>query len=174
MGLDVTHYRYWNKVITQSGISNATGYSAYLINGNTYTNNGWEATVSGKPIVNPHGIAWDVSANFFTYVRKWVDNSSPDNYSHNGTRADLVYGDAFVRTPSGTLVEDAGTGQYIQYSSLSSAQKVFGHYDPDWQWGLTNTFSYKTFSVPLPVRRYRRRCNERLRASENVAGWSSY
>ena len=146
LGLDVTHYRYWNKVITQSGISNATGYSAYLINGNTYTNNGWEATVSGKPIVNPHGISWDVTANFFTYVRKWVDNSSPNNYSHNGTRADLVYGDAFVRTPNGTLVEDAGTGQYIQYSSLSSAQKVFGHYDPDWQWGLTNTLSYKTFS----------------------------
>jgi TonB-linked SusC/RagA family outer membrane protein len=146
LGLDVTHYRYWNKIITQSGISNATGYSAYLINGNTYSNNGWEATVSGKPIVNPHGISWDVTANFFTYIRKWIDNSSPDNYSHNGTRADLVYGDAFVRTPNGTLVEDPGTGQYIQYSSISSAQKIYGHSDPDWQWGLTNTFSYKTFS----------------------------
>ena len=146
LGLDVTRYHYKNTGIVSAGISNASGYSASLVNGNTYTNDGWEATISGKPIVNPHGISWDVTANFFTYIRKWVNYSQPDNYEKNGQRTDLVYGDAFVRTPNGTLVEDPGTGQYIQFSSLSSAKKVFGHSDPNWQWGVTNTFSYKSFA----------------------------
>lgn len=146
LGLDVTRYHYWNQGIVNAGISNASGYAAYLINGNVYTNDGWEATVSGKPVVDPGGLTWEVTANFFTYVRKWVNYSQADNYEKNGKRVDLVYGDAFVRTPDGRLVIDNTTGQYIQYSSISSAEKVFGHYDPNWQWGLVNTFSYKNLS----------------------------
>jgi TonB-linked SusC/RagA family outer membrane protein len=149
IGLDVTHYRYWNQGIISQGVANSSGYATYLTNGDTYTNNGWEATVSGKPIVDPHGLNWDVTANFFSFVRKWISyNSAPDNWEKNGQRVDLVYGDAFVRTPDGKMVIDPGSGDYIRLSDLgSSAKKIFGHYDPDWQWGLINTFSYKTFAL---------------------------
>jgi TonB-linked SusC/RagA family outer membrane protein len=148
IGLDVTRYRYWNQLIVNQGTSNASGYANYETNGNIYTNNGWEATVSGKAIVNPHGLSWDVTANFFTFVKKWVSNSNPDNYEKNGQRVDLVYGDAFVRTPAGKLVIDPSSGEYIRFSDLgSSAQKIFGHSDPDWHWGLINTLSYKNFSM---------------------------
>ncbi|GGB07443.1 SusC/RagA family TonB-linked outer membrane protein [Puia dinghuensis] len=148
IGLDVTRYRYWNQLIVNQGTSNASGYSVYETNGNVYTNNGWEATVSGKAIVNPHGLNWDVTANFFTFKREWVSNSNPDNYEKNGQRVDLVYGDAFVRTPAGKMVIDPSSGTYIRYSDLgSSAQKIFGHADPDWHWGLINTVSYKNFSM---------------------------
>jgi hypothetical protein len=45
------------------------------------------------------------------------------------------------------MVIDGKSGTYIKYSDLGySAQKIFGHYDPDWQWGLINTFSYKNLS----------------------------
>jgi TonB-linked SusC/RagA family outer membrane protein len=148
LGLDLTRYHYKNVGIVGQGISNSTGYATYLTNGNVYTNDGWEATVSGKPIANPQGLSWDVTANFFTFVRKWVSNSNPTNWIHNGSRYDLIVGNGYVRTPDGKMVIDPSGGTYIRYSDLGSpAQKVYGHADPDWQWGLINTLSYKTFSL---------------------------
>ncbi len=148
LGLDVTRYHYRNTGIVGQGTSNASGNATFLTNGNTYTNDGWEATLNGKAVVNPHGLNWDVTANFFTFVKKWVVNSNPDNYEKNGKRVDLVYGTGFVRTPDGKMVIDPASGDYLTYSQEgSSAQKIFGHYDPNWQWGLINTFSYKSFSL---------------------------
>jgi len=148
IGLDVTRYHYKNTGIVGQGTSNASGYSSYLTNGNTYTNDGWEASVTGRPLVNPHGLSWDVTANFFTYIKKWVSDANPDNWQHNGTRYDLVYGDAFVRTPDGKMVIDPTSGVFDRFTDLGSpAQKIFGHSDPDWQWGLINTFHYNSFSL---------------------------
>jgi hypothetical protein len=77
-----------------------------------------------------------------------VSNSNPDNWSHNGTRVDLVYGNGFVRTPDGKMVIDPTSGTYITYSNLQSpAKRIYGHGDPDWQWGLVNTLSYNSFSM---------------------------
>lgn len=148
LGLDVTHYHYKNTLIVPQGTSSASGYSSYLTNGNTYSNDGWEVVLNARPITNPKGFSWNVIANFSTYVRKWVNDANPNNYEKNGKRIDLVYGDGFVRTPDGKLVIDPGTGVYTRFSDLgSSAQKVYGHADPDWQWGLINSFSYKNFSL---------------------------
>lgn len=148
IGLDVTRYHYLNSGIANQGTSPASGYTSYLTNGNTYTNNGWEVSVNANPFRDPKGFSWTVTANWFTYVRKWVSDANPDNYSHNGTRIDLVYGNAFVRTPSGQFVIDPTSGlQVIDANTGSSALKVFGHSDPDWQWGIVNNLSYKSFSL---------------------------
>ncbi|MES1249972.1 MAG: SusC/RagA family TonB-linked outer membrane protein [Chitinophaga rupis] len=148
IGLDVTRYHYKNTGIINQTTSSASGYSSYLTNGDTYTNDGWEATLNARPIVNPNGFSWNVIANFSSYVRKWVNfTSKPNNYENNGKRVDLVYSDAFVRTPDGKMVIDQTSGLYTRISDLgSSAQKIYGHADPDWQWGVVNTLSYKNFS----------------------------
>lgn len=147
LGLDVTHYHYKNTGIVNKGTSDASGYSSYLSNGNVYTNDGWEAVLHASPITHKNGFSWNVTANFSTYVRKWVNNANPDNYEYNGKRVDLVYGNAFVRTPDGKMVIDQASGVYLRYSDLgSSAKKVYGHADPDWQWGVVNTMSYKNFA----------------------------
>ncbi len=147
ISLDVTHYHYRNDAIVSQNIPNSTGFATYLTNGNGYTNDGWEATLAGKVFSNPNGFSWQTAINFSTYVRKWVDFSNPTNYEKNGSRIDQVIGTGFVRTPDGKLVIDAASGVYTRFSDLgSSAQKVFGHSDPDWQWGVTNTVSYKSFS----------------------------
>jgi len=149
LGLDVTHYHYKNKGIVNQLNSQASGFSSYLTNGDTYTNDGWEGTINGTPISNPHGVTWNIVANFFTFKKKWVNYvSNPDNYEKNGARTDLVYGDAFVRTPDGKMVIDPGSGVYLRFSDLgTSAKKIYGHSDPDWQWGLVNTISYNNFSI---------------------------
>lgn len=148
LGIDITHYHYKNTGIVNEGTSSASGYSSFLTNGNTYTNDGWEAVLSARPIIHPNGFSWNITANFSTYVRKWVNDANPNNYEYNGKRIDLVYGNAFVRTPDGKMVIDPGTGVFTRFSDLgSSAQKVFGHADPDWQWAVINTVSYKNFSL---------------------------
>jgi TonB-linked SusC/RagA family outer membrane protein len=148
IGLDVTRYHYLNTGIANQGTSPASGYTSYLTNGNTYTNDGWEVTVNATPFKDPKGFGWNITANWFTYIRKWVSDANPDNYSYNGTRIDLVYGNAFVRTPDGKFVIDPGSGlQVIDAQTGSSALKVFGHSDPDWQWGVVNNLSYKNFSL---------------------------
>ena len=148
IGLDLTRYHYKNTQIVGQGTSSASGYSSYLTNGNGYYNDGWEAVLNARPITNPKGFSWNVIANFSSFQRKWFNNSNPNNYEFNGKRIDLVYGNAFVRTPDGKMVIDASSGVYTRFSDLgSSAQKVYGHADPDWQWGIVNTVSYKSFAL---------------------------
>ena len=148
LGLDVTHFHYKNTGIVAQGTSSASGFSSYLTNGNIYTNDGWEASINATPFKNPRGFTWNVIANFSTYIRKWVNDANPDSWQHNGTRYDLVYGNAFVRTPDGKLVIDPSSGVYDRFSDLGvSAQKIYGHSDPNWQWGLVNNISYKSFAL---------------------------
>ncbi|MBN9379590.1 MAG: SusC/RagA family TonB-linked outer membrane protein [Chitinophagaceae bacterium] len=149
LGLDVTRYHYLNTGIVNQLVSSSSGYSSSLVNGDRYTNDGWEAVISGTPISNKDGFSWNIVANFSTYVRRWKEFvSNPDNYEKNGSRVDLVYDDAFVRTPDGKFVIDS-SGLYMRFKEEggSSAKKIYGHADPDWQWGLVNTFSYKNFSL---------------------------
>jgi TonB-linked SusC/RagA family outer membrane protein len=148
IGVDITRYHYLNTGIVSKGISPASGYNSNLTNGNTYTNDGWEIAVNATPVRSKSGFSWNIAANWFTFKKVWVDNSNPNNYVHNGTRTDLVYGDAFVRTPDGRLVHDASSGLLLRYSDLGvNAQKVYGHSDPDWQWAVINTLGYKNFSL---------------------------
>ncbi|HCN83107.1 MAG TPA: SusC/RagA family TonB-linked outer membrane protein, partial [Sphingobacteriaceae bacterium] len=64
LGFDITHYHYINTGIVNQGTSAASGYSSYLTNGNVYTNDGWEVTMNARPVVNPNGFSWNVTANF--------------------------------------------------------------------------------------------------------------
>jgi TonB-linked SusC/RagA family outer membrane protein len=148
IALDVTHYHYRNTGIVDQNVSAGSGYSTIETNGNVYTNNGWEAVLTGKVFNNPKGFSWTVAANFSTYKRVWVNNSNPNPWDKNGSRVDVVYGSGFVRTPQGQMVIDQTSGVYDIYSGLgSAAQKIYGHSDPNWQWGLVNTVSYKNFSL---------------------------
>ncbi|SFD02073.1 TonB-linked outer membrane protein, SusC/RagA family [Chitinophaga sp. CF118] len=147
LSLDATRYRYKNYLIFSADVSQASGYSNLLKNQGITENNGWEVTLNASPFKKRNGFSWDVNVNWFKFVRTWVDKPSGDNYVHSGTRYDLVTGDAFVRTSAGKLVIDQTSGLLLRYSDLGvNAQKVFGHADPDWQWGITNTFSYKRFA----------------------------
>lgn len=148
IGLDITRYHYRNTGIVSKGMSAASGDYSILTNGNTYTNDGWEVALNASPIKSNNGFSWNVGVNWFTFKKVWVDNSNPNNYVKNGTRTDLVYGNAFVRTPDGQLVHDAKSGLLLRYSDLGvPAQKIYGHSDPNWQWGFVNTIGYKNFSL---------------------------
>ena len=61
-------------------------------------------------------------------------------YSKDGSRVDLVYGEGFIRTPDGQLVHGTdGVLMRFRDAGQGAAQRIFGHADPNWSWGVTNT-----------------------------------
>ncbi len=91
---------------------------------------------------------WNVNVNWSTFVRNWIKHPTPDNWSKDGDRVDLYYGEGFIRTPDGQLVHGAdGLLMRFRDAGQGDAKRVFGHADPDWSWGVTNSFAYKSFRL---------------------------
>ena len=147
---DITRYHYKNgPYIINKNMSGASGYSSVEVNGDTYSNDGWEVSVTGDVIKNPKGLSWKVNINWFTYYQKWINyESSPDQYIHSGSRYDLYETSDFVKTPDGKFVIDPGNGLLTKYSTLGySSTYSLHHWNPDWTWGVGNTLIYKNLSL---------------------------
>ena len=152
LGFDITRYHYKNIGIVNQGTSSSSGYSSFLTNGNTYTNDGWEVVMSGQPFLNPNGWSWNATVNFSTYVKKWVNNANPIIGNTMASGSIWFIAMRFVRTSDGKMVIDPASGLYTRISDLgSSAKLVYGHSDPDWQWGIVNTVSYKSVFGPVSI-----------------------
>jgi TonB-linked SusC/RagA family outer membrane protein len=148
IGLDFTWYRTINELLTSRSVSQASGYTSVTENTGEfkYKNSGIEIVLNGTA-VKTKSFSWDVTVNGSKFKTVWVKNPSPDNWVKDGSRVDLVYGNAFVRTPDGQLVHGSN-GVLLRYSDLGSpARRIFGHADPDFIWGVTNTLSYKNLSL---------------------------
>lgn len=148
IGLDFTWYKTINELLTSRAISPASGYTSLTENTGEYKykNTGIEIVLTGSP-VKAKNFTWDVTVNGSKFKRVWIKNPSPNNWVKDGDRVDLVYGNAFVRTPDGQLVHGSN-GLLLRFSDLGSpARRIFGHSDPDFIWGVTNTLSYKNVSL---------------------------
>jgi hypothetical protein len=128
-------------------ISQASGYDAIKTNFGSYKNTGWELALSGTPIASK-SITWNVNINWSTFKRVWDDHPNPDAWSKTGERVDLVYAEGFIRTPDGQLVHGTdGLLMRFRDAGQGGARRIFGHADPDWSWGVTNTLGYKNFKL---------------------------
>jgi TonB-linked SusC/RagA family outer membrane protein len=127
-------------------ISSSTGYSEALVNGITTRKNGWEVTATGSPLRNPTGLSWDVMANWSTFTEKYINFypgvNALNTFFKVGDRVDKLYGSAFVRTPDGQIVNDAG-GRPLR----APVAQYLGNSNPDWVWSVINNFKYKGFNL---------------------------
>jgi hypothetical protein len=145
-GLDVTYFTTKDGpgIFTQP-LSSTTGYTGALQNGITTKKTGWEITGNAS-IIRKKDIGWDVTANWSTfkevYTKFYGDQQQLDIYRKIGTRVDLLVGSAFVKTPDGQLINDAG-GRPIR----NPRAQVLGFANPDWVWSFINTFRYKQFTL---------------------------
>ncbi len=139
-------------------ISGVTGYNDRLVNGIKTQKKGVEVSVTGKALRLENGLSWDVVANYSTYVERlkevypeggintlqssYFDGSSSSNrYLNAGDRTDAFYSGAFIRTPDGQLINDAG-GRPI----VNPVAQLMGYVNPKFVWGINNKFGYKNFS----------------------------
>ncbi len=147
INVDVTWFNSKSELLSYRTdiISPASGYDNLRTNFGSYKNTGWEAALSGTA-VKTKNFSWNVNVNWSTYVRRWINNPSPNNVSKDGSRLDLIYGEGFIRTPDGQLVHGSdGLLMRFRDAGEGSALRTFGHADPDWTWGVVNTLNYKSF-----------------------------
>ncbi|WP_343304371.1 SusC/RagA family TonB-linked outer membrane protein [Chitinophaga niabensis] len=146
LGLDVTYF------VTKDGpriynfpITDATGAERYLVNGVVTRKKGWEVSLTGSPLRSTTGLNWDVMFNWSTFKERYVDFypgvNTLNTFYKAGDRVDGIYGQAFVRTPDGKLIND-GSGRPIK----APVNQFLGYANPDWVWAVNNTFRYKSIS----------------------------
>lgn len=147
LGFDITYF------VSNEGprifnlpVSTATGYTNALVNGIKTQKKGWEASISGFPVKNVNGLSWEVIANYSTFNERLTEIypgvENLNNFFKVGDRLDKFYGRAFVRTPTGDIVNDA-SGRPI-YAPIS---QFLGHLNPDFVFGINNKFDYKNVSM---------------------------
>lgn len=151
IGVDAVYFSYVDgPQIFRNPISQTTGYTALFINAAKYATRGFEVTVSGNPVKRKN-FSWDVLLNWSTYRQTYEELPADsilvgDIYVKKGDRLDIYQGLAFVRTPDGQIVNDAG-GRPLRYPK----NQILGYSNPDWVWGLTNKFQYKNFNLTVLV-----------------------
>ncbi len=137
-------------------ISEATGYTAQLVNGIVTRRKGVEIMVSADPFKNSNGLKWMPMINFSTlrerYEEFYTENGQNvtqlDQFSQQvGRRVDEFWSNGYLFTQDGQIINDEG-GRPIRLSTVnSSANKFLGYLDPNFVWSFINRFSYKSWTL---------------------------
>ncbi len=167
IGVDVTFYesRTRNQILNIP-LSLTSGFSSRSINAGEIRNKGFEAMLNIIPVQGNH-FRWTTDINFSANRSRVV--SLTDNLKNFvmasrrvsiearvGERMGDMYGIGFARvqnTDKNKPYYDA-SGQYVGEMVFSNGRPVptterikLGNYNPDWQAGVYNTFTYKGFKL---------------------------
>ena len=169
--LDLTYYNTETKnQILEIPVSQTTGYARQFINAGSIRSQGIEALLSFSPIRTKNSFNWDVNVNFTlnrSKVLSLIDGLETYQIASNylqsvakiGERMGDVYGTGFVLVDTETnervTVDDVDDIKST-YANLYDASgfpvrdpnlRRLGNYNPDWQAGIYNTFTYKGFNL---------------------------
>lgn len=152
---------YFNTVSTSQifnvGIPPSTGFTTKTVNAGKMTNKGLELLVTITPIVS-NNFKWDISANFTKIVNKVVSifpgitsfgipgssfiGSTPS--IKVGQPYGVIIGNVYPKdSATGLRTINSGTGLY----NTALANQVLSNPNPDYTFGITNTFRYKNFNL---------------------------
>lgn len=138
-----------------TGVSNATGFTSFLVNAGQVDNTGIESTVSFVPVKTISGFQLTVGANF-TYNNNKVVSISKDldilalstggtaqTYAIKGMSYPVIRGTDYARDPQGRVIVDPVTG----YPSAAAQPVILGNSSPKDRLGLNIEFKYKSFRL---------------------------
>jgi TonB-linked SusC/RagA family outer membrane protein len=158
IGINFTAYnKESSDQIAQISTPEETGFQALLTNFGTVTNKGIELGVDITPIRTPGGFTWTVlgsftrNRNIIKELKAGVSEiqfgsafgGSVATVHRPGQPYGILTGTVDVRDDEGNLLVDPATGQFIQ--ALDPA--VIGNPNPDYILGITNTISFKGFTI---------------------------
>ena len=138
-------------------VSPSTGVRSQLLNAGKINNKGIEIQLGVTPVKG--SFTWDIDLNYALNRSKLTaldDAGLLQNYIVASNSAQVVaaigqpygslYGTAYARDKDGNIIVNSnGTPQ------ADPNRKILGKYAPDWIGGVTNTFSYKGFSLGVLV-----------------------
>lgn len=171
LGLDFTWYKLNSRdQILPVSVSPTTGFTSFIINAGEIENKGFELSLNANP-VRSKNLRWDISLNFSANKNRVVSlNEGLDEivkgsqFGYGGSSVTLkyvpgyavgnLYGRAYQRyygskTDDGVTV-DKSLPMVIGANGFpvrDANQRLLGNSQPDWIGGLTNTLSYKNFSL---------------------------
>lgn len=155
LNIDATYYkRNTRNVILSVPVSAASGVTNVLQNAGKLSTKGVEIALSGTPIKTPN-FSWDLGVNY-TQFKSTVDElapgvsniflggfTTPNIRLVAGDQYGQIYGSAYQRNSDGQMLINPATGLPLQTAGV---EKI-GNPNPDFTMGITNTFSYKNFSL---------------------------
>ena len=149
LGFDATYYRIrdYNNIVNIN-VSGASGYTSRRENGNEYLRKGMEFVLTGTP-VRSKNFSWDVLMNFSTYhryLKAIFNNESTLGKLKAGDRADRIFASVYEKDPQGNIVYNSNG-----FPKDDPFTRYVGNDDPDWVYGVENTFRYKNFSLRFLV-----------------------
>ncbi len=154
LGLDVTYYDQTTRdQILDVEISKSSGYDRRILNAGKVTNKGVEIVLSGTPLKLANGLTWDVAVNYARNRNKVLELAEGlTAYPLNERRG--LFSMASVGQSYGALVgigfQRAPDGQILYQNGLpvvDGKTRILGNIQPDWIGGISNTVSFKGFSV---------------------------
>lgn len=163
LGFDIASYtkRSYDQIVPIN-ISRASGLNRMYMNVGEIENKGFEVTLTGKPVVTSD-FTWNINVNWFTNKNKVVSlDEQVDNITLfsawdvsvnatvgepygaiKGTNYVFKDGKKVVYSPAEELAHEGTAGMYKKTEN----DEVLGNINPDWNAGITNTFTYKNFSL---------------------------
>jgi outer membrane receptor protein involved in Fe transport len=159
LGLDITWYkRNATDQITEAQVPASTGYNYAIVNAGEVENKGWEIGLDLTPVKTASGFTWNTYVSFTRNRSKIVDAGFADDLFIGGPgqatgiihRTGQPYGQIFGSKNARATIDgkeyvliDRSTGTTI----LLPQSEIIGDPNPDFLFGLTNTFSFKGFSL---------------------------
>lgn len=161
------YYKKSNNFLLQPTISNATTFNSLYFNAGSMYNKGFEVLLTGSPIKTSN-FSWNVSfnaaknKNMVTALAPSIGENGITHYinikSKVGYPLGSIFGSSYQKSPDGQIVyqpENSQTGDSGVPNSViiakNSNETYLGSANPDWSGGITNTVTYKNFSLSFLI-----------------------
>lgn len=159
LGFDLALYKdnTYNQIIPVA-VSFATGYSSKYVNAGEVQNQGIELTLFGVPVVN-NNFKWDIVLNWAKNINEVVAlEGDIQNLQlaalQGGVTINARVGEAYGTIQGTDYVYQDGqkviksNGYYLKSTTTDN---VLGDINPDWNAGLLNKFSYKSWAFSFLI-----------------------
>lgn len=145
LGFDLAYYqaRDYNNLI-YSPISDASGYSSILLNGNEFERKGVELTLDATPIKTDN-FSWNTQLNLSHYRRYqkaiYGDREQTEGFLRVGDRTDKIYTGIYQTNADGAVIFENGLPVNDPYD------RFIGYDEPDLTYGISSQVTYKNFTL---------------------------
>ncbi|WP_316842922.1 SusC/RagA family TonB-linked outer membrane protein [Pedobacter gandavensis] len=143
---DATYFNnlYYNR-IDWARVSSGSGFNEVLVNTQEeLVRKGMELTLDAN-IIRNKDFSWSAGVNWSTnriyYAKLDPVYSSQKQWVKEGSRYDWTSNNKWDTSPDGQPILQNGL------PVRSPQESVLGYTDPDWIWGINNTFNYKNFTL---------------------------
>jgi TonB-linked SusC/RagA family outer membrane protein len=175
LGVDFSWYKLNSKdLIIPVSLSPTTGYTSYVLNAGEIENKGIELVLTGVP-VQTKDFTWEATLNFTRNRNKVLSIREGlteivvgSHFGYSGATVTMkyvpgdavgnIYGSSYQRYYGSkqddgvTLQKDlpiviANSGSNAGFPVRDGTQRILGNSQPDWIGGITNTLTYKNFTL---------------------------